>query len=155
MSISQREYRDVANRRRTGFSDRLPRHRPTAPERHTRKCAICSHRNREAIESAFLCWSNPGAIIDEFHLNNRQSLYRHARATGLDELRRHKLSCAAEMFIEHAADVQPDAGDVLRAIYVVSHIDADGRWRKPARITEPRGSSNRYSSARLETPANA
>lgn len=154
MSISQREYRDVANRRRTGFNDRLPRTMPAAPERHSRKCVICNHRDREKIEAAFLCWSNTQAVINEFHLDHRQGLYRHARATGLDQLRRHKLSCAAEMIIEHAAEVEPDAKDVLRAVYVVSHIDSHGCWREYSRETKPRRSSNRYNPARLESSAN-
>jgi hypothetical protein len=155
MSISQREYRDVANRQRTGFNDRLPRSMPAAPERHARKCVICNHRDREEIEAAFLCWTSPSAIVSAFHLGHREYIYRHVRATGLDQLRRHKLSCAAEMIVEHASAVEVNARDVLKAVYVVSHIDGLGQWREYSRAAEPRPSSNRHKLVRLETLANA
>ncbi len=154
MSISQREYRDVANRRRTGFNDRLPRTMPPAPERHSRKCVVCNHRDREKIEAAFLCWTSPQAIASEFNLVHREYVHRHVRATGLDQLRRYKLSCAAEMIVEHAASVEVQARDVLKAVYVVSHLDEVGNWRNPPRVVKPRN-SNRHKLVRLETLANA
>jgi hypothetical protein len=154
MSISQREYRDVANRRRTGFNDRLPRTMPAAPERHARKCVVCKHPDREKIEAAFLSWTSPQAIASEFNLAHREYVHRHVRATGLDQLRRYKLSCAAEMIVEHVASVEVKARDVLKAVYVTSNIDDVGNWRKPPRVVKPR-KSNRHNAMRLETLANA
>jgi hypothetical protein len=127
---------------------------PAAPERHARKCTICNHRDREKIEAAFLCWTSPEAIASEFNIAHREYIHRHVRATGLDQLRRYKLSCAAEMIVEHAASVEVKARDVLKAVYVTSNIDAQGNWRKPPRIVKP-PNPNRHKSVRLETLANA
>jgi hypothetical protein len=37
MTISHREFHKAANRTRPGFSERLPKRKPSAPERHSRK----------------------------------------------------------------------------------------------------------------------
>jgi hypothetical protein len=139
MTTSQREFRHAANRGRTGFNERLRRRqrRLTATERHARKCVICNHPRREEIEAAFLSWLSPRVIVSEFRLDFPRYLYRHAHATGLYQLRRFKLSCAAERVVEHVGSVRPNANAVLRAIRVSCSIDDHGNWREPARAAAP------------------
>ena len=52
-------------------------------ERHSRKCAICTHPDRQAIEEAFLQQSPNHNIVKDYNLPSLSSLYRHAHATGL------------------------------------------------------------------------
>jgi len=68
---------------------------PSSMERHFRKCAICTHPDREAIDKAFLhrsrcrVWADDSAqrtivqIVKDYNLPSLSSLYRHAHATGL------------------------------------------------------------------------
>lgn len=37
-------------------------------ERHRRKCAVCNHPEREAIEELFIYWHSAGSITDHFDL---------------------------------------------------------------------------------------
>jgi hypothetical protein len=60
--------------------------RPDPPpfiERHSRKCAICTHPDRQAIDEAFLDQSGNPDIVKDYNLPSLSSLYRHAHATGL------------------------------------------------------------------------
>ena len=47
-------------------------------ERHSRKCTICRHPDRDAIEHDFLHWCHPVDIAEEFGLADHSSIYRHA-----------------------------------------------------------------------------
>ncbi len=64
---------------------------PPSIERHSRKCAICTHPNRQAIDEAFLHQSR--SIVKDYNLPSLSSLYRHAHATGLWNLRPLQLRC--------------------------------------------------------------
>jgi hypothetical protein len=50
------------------------------PERHARKCLICSHPDRVGIEEHFLNWRNTELISRQYGLNDFRPIYRHARA---------------------------------------------------------------------------
>jgi len=52
-------------------------------ERHSRKCAICTHPDRQALDEAFLDESHNPQIVKDYNLPSLSSLYRHAHATGL------------------------------------------------------------------------
>lgn len=133
MTISQREFREAANRRRSGVNGRVPRLRITRGGRHARKCVICRHPQREEIEAAFSLWHNPSLIASDFGLADRRNVYRHARATGLYALRLARLRCAVDLIIEHAHNVVPNANQILKAIYTASHINNRGQWiERPA-----------------------
>jgi hypothetical protein len=72
---------------------------PSSMERHSRKCAICAHPARQAIDQAFLhrsrdrVWADDSAqqnvvqIVTDYNLPSLSSLYRHAHATGLMQTR--------------------------------------------------------------------
>lgn len=103
----------------------------TKRERHARKCAICSHPDREEIEDEFMHWRRPERVISEFGLRYSDSLRRHARATGLYERRRTKSIYALEAIIEKAESVVPTAEGVIRAIRACSLINERGEWHDP------------------------
>jgi hypothetical protein len=77
---------------------------PPSIERHSRKCAICTHPDRQAIDEAFLHESHNHDIVKDYNLPSLSSLYRHAHATGLWLLRyspaagsnRENEACTAE-----------------------------------------------------------
>jgi hypothetical protein len=101
--------------------------------RHARKCSICNHVNREAIEDDFLDWRSPFTIVKEYRLPHHTAIYRHAHATGLDIERRHHMRSALEAIIEKANEVQPTADAIVRAVCLYSQFDESGRWIKPAK----------------------
>jgi|SRR5579875_128313 len=104
-----------------------------ATSRHTRKCSICNHPDREAIESDFINWRSEEIICYEFHLGSRSSIYRHAAATGLLARRRRNLRGVCERIIERVADAPPSAAAVLRALRVLTRITEDGQWAETPR----------------------
>jgi hypothetical protein len=103
----------------------------SALERHARKCLICRHRDREDIESDFLHWHDVADIVIEHNLPNRRILYRHARATGLYELRMSNIRDAAALIASRAEYAKATASSVLKAIQACSQIDELGRWIAP------------------------
>ena len=103
----------------------------SALERHARKCLVCRHRDREEIESDFLHWHDVSDIVFDHKLVNRRILYRHARATGLYELRMANIRDAAALIATRAEYAKATASSVLKAIQACSQIDELGRWVAP------------------------
>lgn len=56
----------------------------TNPERHSRKCVICRHKEREEIDQNYLDWKPIAEIVEGYSIPER-SLYRHVKALGLEE----------------------------------------------------------------------
>lgn len=100
--------------------------------RHSRKCFICNHPNRDAIEADFLHWSPGASICNKFAISSRSVLYRHADATGLLRRRRLNLRGACERTIERFSQVPPSARTIVNAVRIFSQIDDNGRWIGPA-----------------------
>jgi len=50
-----------------------------APERHSRKCSVCNHPEREAIEEDFIHWHSPINIARDFNTADH-SFHRSPRA---------------------------------------------------------------------------
>jgi hypothetical protein len=115
-----------------------------APERHSRKCAICTHPDREAIDEAFLHWSrrvwaddsaqqNIVQIVKNYDVPSLSSLYRHAHATGLWLRRRTKIRFALDRIIEKAGETKPNAYAVIRAIQISCRFADDGTYTEPTK----------------------
>ena len=101
--------------------------------RHQRKCPVCRHPEREAIEEAFLHWHSPNQIASNYDLEEA-SIYRHAHALKLFDRRSCNLRFALENFIERVdeiQDVKPDA--LVRAIRAYTCMKATGKWVEPPR----------------------
>jgi hypothetical protein len=115
-------------------NDKLNRSRPgraakaALAARHARKCVICKHPEREAIEEQFVHWIHADRIVQDHDLRSMTTLYRHAHATGLFNLRRYNMRYALEHLIEDAIHA-PVSGDcVIRAIRAHARLTAKGRW---------------------------
>jgi hypothetical protein len=101
--------------------------------RHRRGCTICRHPNRAVIEEDFQRWRGAGDIAEEHELHDRQSVYRHAHATGLWERRRRNLRVALESLIEGAERVRVTGDTIVRAVIAHARINDEGKYVEPPR----------------------
>jgi hypothetical protein len=97
-------------------------------ERHSRKCIICHHPEREAIEEEFLHWRAPWKLAEDYNIADYRTIYRHARAAGILLKRRENLHSALDAFVEAVDDVKFTPDSILRAMRAYSCIDRHGRW---------------------------
>lgn len=98
---------------------------------HERRCGICGHPERDAIEEAFLQWRSSLSIQLEFHLPSRTTIFRHAHAFALFDRRRRNLRFSLEHIIEGAERVKPTAPGVLRAVHAYTKVTDTGEWVEP------------------------
>lgn len=101
--------------------------------RHTRKCAICNHPDRDSIDADIISWRSASTITLDYALPARSSIYRHAAATGLLQRRQRNLRGACERIIERVDEAPPSASAVLRALRIYAQITDDGQWLEPAK----------------------
>ena len=102
--------------------------------RHSRRCCICLHPDRDAIEGDFIRWRSPELIAREYNLANRTSIYRHAHCTGLFAWRRRELGRVLEGMLENHEHIPLEASDaIVRAARVYAHLDENGNWFEPPR----------------------
>jgi hypothetical protein len=98
---------------------------------HQRRCTVCKHPQRAAIEESFLYWRSPEDIAEDFHLADRSTVYRHAHATGLFDRRRRNVRWVLERILEQVDDVPITAGSIVRAALAYARINGDGEWVPP------------------------
>ena len=122
------------------------RETPTAPAskvssfppdfaRHSRRCAVCSHPDRDAIEGDFIRWRSPELIAKEYKIPDRSTIYRHVHSTGLYAWRRRELGRVLEGILESAEHIPLLSSDIItRAVRIYSRLDEQGSWSDPARI---------------------
>jgi len=103
-----------------------------APDRHERKCLICNHPDRDAIEEEFIHWHEPYAISRTYNVPKR-SIYRHAHATGLIAQRRDNTRSILERILEQAAgtETKVTGQTVINALRAYTCLTDDGRWVDP------------------------
>jgi hypothetical protein len=120
---------------------------------HERRCSICHHPDREAIEEAFLQWRRVRNIDLDFKPEGGlTAIYRHARAFNLFKQRNLGLRSALEFVIERAENVVPTAEGLVKAIRAYTRINDAGEWIDtptthivkvmPMRDPEPRNVTN-------------
>jgi len=102
-------------------------------QRHSRKCQICRSPFVDDIEQLYLQWQAVDLICRFFRLADTDTLYRHARAAGLDVLRRQNSRWVVEQFIEQWRTVKITSSTVIRSIRALSCLDEKGRWTDPPR----------------------
>jgi hypothetical protein len=90
------------------------KNRAADPERHSRDCSICAHRDRHEIAKA--------------RRIPRTSLYRHLHATGLFDKRDRNIKSALAAFIERGYKVHITAASFISAIQAYAKINAEGQW---------------------------
>jgi hypothetical protein len=97
-------------------------------DRHSRKCQICRSPYVDYIEQVYLQWERVDLICSYFQLADTDTVYRHARAAGLDVLRRQNSRWVVEQFIEQWRTVKITSSTVIRSIRALSCLDDKGRW---------------------------
>lgn len=103
-------------------------------DRHSRRCTVCAHPDRDAIEADFVRWRNPETIAGTYGLTDRASLYRHAHATGLFARRKRETCRVLENILECVDTCPAPMLDMLiRATRAYAHLDDQGRWFEPPR----------------------
>jgi hypothetical protein len=123
---------------RRSFSGGGPKfiHHPPDIARHRRKCAVCHHPEREAIEDLFIHWHSPEAIASHYEEDDESitwiSIYRHAYAFGLDETRRRNLRFVFEHILDQAGTTAATPASIIVAARALgSCVDAAGQWNDP------------------------
>ena len=110
---------------------RISRTPEKSAARHARKCTICNHPEREAIEEEFLHWHHPDGIAAAYELGSERAVYRHAHAVGIYEQRRVNLCAALDHIVENAENASVTADSVIRAIRAYSRLTPKGQWIEP------------------------
>jgi hypothetical protein len=137
----------------TFFRDLKHRKDRTDTRRHTRKCRICKHPQRDAIEHDFLHWRHPHDIVDAYHLSHYSAIYRHAHALGLTARRNENFRSILDILVERAAEAKVTGNTVIRAIRAYSCLNDKGHWTDlPTRVIHE---SVRKSSAKAAATAAA
>ena len=102
--------------------------------RHPRRCAICSHPDRDAIEGDFIRWRSPDRIAREYNLPDRASVYRHAHYANLFQRRKREVARVLESFLESADSCPIEAADmIIRATRLYVRINEHGDWTEAPR----------------------
>jgi hypothetical protein len=104
---------------------------PIDPSHHQRRCTICRHPDRDAIEEAFLQWRSPHHLLGEFKIPDRTTIYRHAHALGLFAKRRRNLRAALENVIEESETIHPTGSELIAAVRAMTCLKDDGEWIEP------------------------
>jgi hypothetical protein len=105
--------------------------KPSAP--HSRRCSVCHHPDRIWIELKFIEWNSPSLIADEFDLYDRDSIYHHAHATGLFDLRRRNILCVYENLLERVQRTQITSRGIL---FAIDRLERAVRSRLPSPAAE-------------------
>jgi len=124
-------------------SPEQPRPTPPAPSdpstppdfsRHPRRCSICSHPDRDAIEGDFIRWRSPDRIARDYNLPDRASVYRHAHYANLFQRRKREVARVLESLLESADSCPIEAADmVIRATRLYVRINEHGDWTEAPR----------------------
>src|ERR1700719_1391853 len=126
--IARKFTSNFTRKKASAISRRKQLEMKAALERHSRKCIICHHPEREAIEEEFLHWRAPWKLAEDYKLADYRTIYRHARAAGILLKRRETLPSALDAFVEAVDDVKFTPDSILRAMRAYSCIDRHGRW---------------------------
>jgi hypothetical protein len=119
--------------------------------RHSHLCKICAHKKRKEMEAEFVARESLATIAKNFHLADRASVYRHARAFGLFEKRRRNVRAALERIIEHVGGGR-DSGAGLPENQRAGAVDRPERASQPKRIVRAHD-AGRTRSVRSRWPA--
>jgi hypothetical protein len=111
--------------------------------RHARKCSVCKHPDRDAIEHEFLRWHSPDDIAEDYGIADHSSIYRHVHATGIFARRRETVCLALEPLLEQACNVKVNASAIISAFRLYAQFNDAGKWVRPVKtvivqhVTDP------------------
>jgi len=98
--------------------------------RHERKCLVCNHPERDAIDDAYLHWYHPHSIAVDYDLPER-SINNHAIVTGLRARRAQDRRSILELILQRAEYAKVTGDTIIHALRAYSCITDDGRWTEP------------------------
>ena len=101
-------------------------------ERHSRKCQICRHPDRELMEKEYIEWSKLWGIAQHYDVPER-ALRRHFEAVGLVSHRRANLVAALENVVERGAEAFITGSNIIQAVKAICCISGDIKWIEPAK----------------------
>jgi len=117
-------------------------------DRHSRKCQICSHPDIDEIEDQFINWTTAEQIRKTFKIKGESTIYRHARATGLDICRRENLAVVLEKVLQEIDNVEtPTVSEILRAARILARLNPRGQWLFPPIVTNDASSGHGFGRA--------
>ena len=127
--------RSPKSRRRKKRRTRAKKAEPAPPPksrfaRHQQQCGICGTDVQDEIDDAFINWEYVDQIADDYDID-RRAIYRHAHATGLFAKRDHNIRRALGRIIHEADRVTVTADSVVRAVKILTHVNAHGEWVQP------------------------
>ena len=125
----------------------------SAIERHSRKCSICRHPERQSIDEAFLHWRSPQTIMHCFGISSETTIYRHAHAFNFVALRNRNLQSALGNIIEDIDTRHFTGAEMLDAVRALAHLNENGRWISPTSKSEIVYSMQRLPAALAGSPA--
>jgi len=108
--------------------------RRASPGRHSRKCSVCNHPDREAIEQEYLDWHSPDDIAESYGIAHHSAIYRHIDALGLRGRRYANMRMVLDTILEQVSSVRVTANDVIKAVRASACLTDDGRWIEPERL---------------------
>jgi hypothetical protein len=120
--------------------------------RHERDCKICHHPKREEIEREWTRWGDTTTLAAQYRLS-RDSIYRHAHATGLFTKRQRNIRAALEQIIEKVSQVEVTAPAVVSAIHAYAKINAQGQWIERVERVDMRAVFDRMTREELDVYA--
>jgi len=151
--------RKPAPRRAAGSKSKIKTHlsHESSFERHRRKCRICCHPQREAIEELFIHWHSPESIHHDFAIYppfDVSCLYRHAHAAGLYKKRSRNLRDVFDLLLEQAGNVLPTAHGIVAVVRAYSCLTKTNQWVEPERRVHIVNDVHRHDlSAAADSPA--
>jgi hypothetical protein len=128
-----------------------PPERLSRLELHQSHCKICGYEDQDEIDEAFVSWENVSQIAEDYE-RDRRAIYRHANATGLYAKRDRNIRRALGRIIQEADFVTASADSVVRAVKMLTHVNARGDWVQPPTHVIFSSATARPATERSDTP---
>jgi hypothetical protein len=122
------------------------------PGRHESQCSVCRHPQRDEIDHEFVAWASTTCIAKTYGVT-RDSMYRHAHATGLFPKRQKNVRAALEKLIEKAGEVEVNAAAVVSAVSAYARINSSGQWVERKETVDVNSLFERMSLAEMDAYA--
>lgn len=127
-----------------------PKRRPagrTLTSRHSRKCSVCRHPERHAIEQDYIHWHSPDAIARDYNIADHSSIYRHVNAFGLRHQRYAPARAILGSLLERADEATVTGNTIVRAVWAFAHLNEFGQWIEDPPRSRPNRQTERLENA--------
>jgi len=110
---------------------------PVSLGRHQAQCSICKHPRREEIDEAWVAWGYTGQIAKDFDVS-RDSIYRHAHATGLFAKRRANFKIICEKVLERVDRTPFNGSNVMSMFNLYVKLNLAEKETEAERPSDPK-----------------